>query len=405
MSPVLPEFTCGLKVFISYAKEDQERALAYYDLLCQEGVEPWLDIKRLLPGQNWEAEIERALSDSHVVVLLLSRHSISKRGLVQKEINSAIEALRRKRPDDIYIIPLLIEPCNVPDYIAGRLQYTDMSRPESWPKVVEALRLAAKQQSLEVGQGTPAGLFRVFPETLKEQQEGAPGYDVRVDYPRFESVSNRYIATQLSAIFSGRAHRVCMEQRVKPWKQNPGRFSRRLGATAINWRRESFGIVHATSQFLSLAYTIGYYFAGAAHPNSCFETYNLALQDRLYMLSLEDFFIDPTEAVKAISEACRCGLSKEYWRRNGSRPPAWQETDFARGAGPELSHFSAFTVGADRFTFLFAPYQVSCYASGYWSVEVSFYDLLDHLRTDGPHILASASEATQRPGKPPASST
>lgn len=393
-----PQFKNGLKVFISYAKEDQERALGYYDLLRQEGLQPWLDIRHLLPGQNWEMEIDRALKDSHVIILLLSTNSVSKYGFVQKEVNSAIEASRRKPPGHIYILPLVIEPCDVPDYIAVSFQYMDMSRPDSWGMVIEALRLAAKQQSIEISQGIPAGPFRVFTETIQEKQEGAPGYDARVDYPRFESESSPHIATQLSALFSGRAHRACMDARLKPWEQNPERFGSFSRAIAMNWRSETFGIVHATNQFLSLTYDIGYYSAGAAHPNSYSETYNFLLQDRLYILSLGDFFIDHAEAVKAISKACQHALSREFWRRNGSPPSAWQEQDFARGAGPDLSHFRAFTVGADRFTFLFAPYQVSCYASGRWSVDVAFYDLLDHLRPDGPHVLASENKPNRLEG-------
>lgn len=87
-----------LKVFISYAREDREKALHYYDLFAKEGVSPWIDVKHLLPGQNWEAEIDRALNDANVVVLLLSKHSVTKRGFVQREANDAIERLRYKQP-------------------------------------------------------------------------------------------------------------------------------------------------------------------------------------------------------------------------------------------------------------------------------------------------------------------
>ncbi len=113
----------ALKVFVSYAKEDRGRALQYYELLAQEGAEPWMDVKKLLPGQNWEAEIERAFSEANVVVLLLSKRSVDKRGFVQREANDAIERLRYKQPTDIYVIPLLLEPCDVPGHISGRLQY------------------------------------------------------------------------------------------------------------------------------------------------------------------------------------------------------------------------------------------------------------------------------------------
>lgn len=113
----------ALKVFVSYAKEDRGRALQYYELLAQEGAEPWMDVKKLLPGQNWEAEIERAFSEANVVVLLLSKRSVDKRGFVQREANDAIERLRYKQPTDIYVIPLLLEPCDIPGHISGRLQY------------------------------------------------------------------------------------------------------------------------------------------------------------------------------------------------------------------------------------------------------------------------------------------
>jgi hypothetical protein len=64
----------SLKIFVSYAKEDREHALKYYDLLLQEGMTPWIDVKHILPGQNWEAEIGKALLDAHLVVLPANRH-------------------------------------------------------------------------------------------------------------------------------------------------------------------------------------------------------------------------------------------------------------------------------------------------------------------------------------------
>lgn len=95
----------SLKIFISYAKEDRAQALIYFNRLSEEGFHPWIDINKLLPGQNWEAEIERAFSDANVVILLLSKNSVSKRGFVQREANDAIERLRYKHPTDIYVIP------------------------------------------------------------------------------------------------------------------------------------------------------------------------------------------------------------------------------------------------------------------------------------------------------------
>jgi hypothetical protein len=158
-----------LKAFISYAREDQERALHYYGLLEKEGVSPWIDVKHLLPGQNWEAEISRAFGEANIVILLLSPRSISKRGFVQREANDAIERLRYKQPTDIYVIPLLLEACEVPTQIAGRLQYVDLTTDGAWDQVRAALHVASEQQSLQLEQGASHGPFTVFTERLQER--------------------------------------------------------------------------------------------------------------------------------------------------------------------------------------------------------------------------------------------
>lgn len=379
----------SLKVFVSYAKEDRDRAFKYYDLLAQEGASPWLDVKKLLPGQNWEAEIEKAFSDANVVVLLLSKQSVSKRGFVQREANDAIERLRYKQPTDIYVIPLLLEPCDVPAHIAGRLQYVDLSTAGSWEQVRASLKLAAEQQSIELAQGINAGPFRVFTEKFEDQWKGAPGHDIKIDFPRFESTSRPDLAKELTLFFGGRAARVLIESRQKPWDQSPDLFSDKDGFTAMDGRWDGFGVTHATESLLSLTYDVGWYGAGAAHPNSFFETYNFSLLERLHILKLNDFFTDETAALKRISEKCIAELCRDYWSRIGEKPDEEQMKWFKDGAGENFDNFAAFTVGPGHFTFLFAPYQVSAYALGRWSVEVSFYDLLDVLKPGELHLLAA----------------
>lgn len=381
----------SLKVFVSYAKEDRDLALKYYDLFLQEGAAPWMDVKHLLPGQNWEAEIEKAFSDANVVVLMLSKQSVNKRGFVQREANDAIERLRYKQPTDIYVIPLLLEPCDVPSHISGRLQYVDLSTAGAWGQVQASLQIAAEQQSIELARGLDAGPFRVFTEKLEDQWQGTPGHDIKIEYPRFESASLPDIAKELTFLFAGQAARTLIESRQKPWDQSPDLYPRIDGFTAMNGRWDGFGVVSATSKFLSLAYEVGWYGAGAAHPNSHFKTYNFSIQDRLHLLSLEDFFKDGLTAIKRISELCIAALCREYWSRMGEKPDDDQLKWFQGGASADAKNFTAFTVSADHFTFLFAPYQVSSYSMGRWSVDVSFYDLLDELQAGGLHLLAAPS--------------
>lgn len=378
-----------IKVFLSYAKEDRESALKYYELLLADGATPWMDVKRLLPGQNWEAEIERAFCDAHVVILLLSKSSVNKRGFVQREANDAVEKLRYKQPTDIYVIPLLLEPCDVPSHIAGRLQYVDLGTPGAWDQVRASLKLAAQQQSIELREGVSIGPFRVFSEKLEEQWQGAPGHDISIEYPRFEWLARQEVAKELSQLFAGRAYEALLKSRQKPWEQSPDLFPDIDGFRAMNGRWDGFGVVHATAGLLSLTYEVGWYRAGAAHPNSCVETFNFAYNERLQILALSDFFISEADALKSISKLCIDQLCREYWSRVGEKPDDRQMKWFADGAGESEDNFQAFTVSKDHFTFLFSPYQVGPYALGRWSVDVPFYDLLEYLRPNGPHMLSA----------------
>ena len=232
-----------LTAFISYAREDQARAEHFYEQLQREGVVPWMDVRNLLPGQNWEAEISKAFGDANVVVLLLSPRSVSKRGFVQREANDAIERLRYKQPTDIYVIPLLLEPCEVPNQIAGRLQYVDLTSDGAWDRVKESLRVASVQQSFQNEQGVAHGPFTIFTERLEERQDGSPGYEVEIDYPRFQSAIKSDAARELSSFFSGRAYATLLAERQSPWRQDPVLYAGRDG-TSNNGRWEGYGVVN-----------------------------------------------------------------------------------------------------------------------------------------------------------------
>jgi len=124
------------KIFISYAKEDFHYAEKLYQHLETLSYVPWLDKKDLLPGSNWELEINRALINSDFIILLLSSISVSKRGYVQKEYKLALQYWEKRLEDDIYIIPVLIDECKVPDSL-NRFQWIMFD--EAFPSIIHSL--------------------------------------------------------------------------------------------------------------------------------------------------------------------------------------------------------------------------------------------------------------------------
>ncbi len=125
------------KVFISYTKEDRERAERLADDLERHGVEIWIDSRDLKPGQNWQHEITKAIRASEYFLAFLSRRSLSRRGYVQKEIRIALEILEEFPIDDSFFIPVRLEECQPADDRIQALQWVNLFH--SYEKGLEAI--------------------------------------------------------------------------------------------------------------------------------------------------------------------------------------------------------------------------------------------------------------------------
>src|SRR5215471_9512213 len=49
------------QVFLAYVREDEDAACRLFDALEAAGLAPWMDIRKLVPGQNWPRAIEAAI--------------------------------------------------------------------------------------------------------------------------------------------------------------------------------------------------------------------------------------------------------------------------------------------------------------------------------------------------------
>jgi hypothetical protein len=109
-----------LTVFLCYASQDRNIVQGLYDRLAKEPwIEPWMDIRKLIPGQKWEYEIENIVRKSDLVIVCISKNSVSKEGFVQKEIHLILELSERKPDGTIYIIPVRLEECDPPHRLRG----------------------------------------------------------------------------------------------------------------------------------------------------------------------------------------------------------------------------------------------------------------------------------------------
>ena len=65
-------------LFFSHAHEDQAHVEKIVESLWQDGFLTWLDKKDLVPGDDWQAEIEIAMYKADFVLAFLSKASVQK---------------------------------------------------------------------------------------------------------------------------------------------------------------------------------------------------------------------------------------------------------------------------------------------------------------------------------------
>ena len=114
------------KVFIAYAHEDAAAAEKLFDAFTASGFDPWMDRRKLLPGQNWPRRIEDAIASSDFFIACFSGNSVRKRGGFQAEIRFALDCAVRIPLDDVFLIPVRLDECRVPVRIQRETQYVDL---------------------------------------------------------------------------------------------------------------------------------------------------------------------------------------------------------------------------------------------------------------------------------------
>ncbi len=123
-----------------------------YGRLRGEGIDVWLDEKNILPGQDWDAEIRRAVRAADLVIVCLSKASIEKTGYVQREIRMVLDLADEQPEDKIYLIPARLELCDVPHRLT-RWQWVDLFDPEGYNRLLSAVRTVAERLDLPATTG------------------------------------------------------------------------------------------------------------------------------------------------------------------------------------------------------------------------------------------------------------
>ena len=134
-----------LRVFVCYASQDKPAVRELYQRLAAEAwIDPWLDEEKLLPGQDWNLEIEKAVEASDAVIVCVSSTSIVKEGYVQKELRRVLNIALEKLEGAVFVLPVRLDECELPRQVRDKqaLDYFPPSkRAAAYDKLITSLRL------------------------------------------------------------------------------------------------------------------------------------------------------------------------------------------------------------------------------------------------------------------------
>jgi hypothetical protein len=134
-----PPASSGPDVFICHSSDDKEQVRGLYQRLRDDGVTCWFDEEDLLPGQDWEREIDKALKSCRFVLACLSEESVTRSGFVQTELRRALDLADRQPEDTIFLIPVRLQLCTIP-YRLQRIHCVDMFVPTGYERLLRVLR-------------------------------------------------------------------------------------------------------------------------------------------------------------------------------------------------------------------------------------------------------------------------
>lgn len=125
-------------IFLSHSSKDKSIARSLYRRLTSDGYSVWFDEESLIAGQNWELEINKAISQSDVVIVCLSKNAMTKDGYLHREIRIALDIAYEKPEGKIFLIPIKLDECDVPTRLT-HLHWVNLYEDNGYTNLCKAL--------------------------------------------------------------------------------------------------------------------------------------------------------------------------------------------------------------------------------------------------------------------------
>src|SRR6185436_16304416 len=139
----------------------------------------------------------------------------------------------------------------------------------------------------------------------------------------------------------------------------------------------SYDVALAQDDLISVGYSIGSYYQGAAHPNTVSDAVNYDLKNGK-PLKLADLFKPGAKYLQVIADYCIADLKKQ------GKEKGLLDEEIQNGAAPNAKNYRSWTITKKGLGISFDAYQVGPYAAGPQYVLVPYSALKYVINPDGP---------------------
>src|SRR5260370_4497986 len=130
------------RIFISYCREDRPFVDRLLKKLAKLPVQPWQDVQELVAGQDWRHDIDQALRNCSLLLLVMSKVSKDS-SYVNYEWAFAMGA-------GAHVVPILREGVPLHPRLEG-VQYIDFTLPgKRWLRLLDALKRTLRGQGPQI---------------------------------------------------------------------------------------------------------------------------------------------------------------------------------------------------------------------------------------------------------------
>ena len=158
----------NLRVFLCYAPQDRPAVYELYNrLILEDWIDPWMDKEKILPGQDWNLEIGKAIQQADSIIICLSQESVMKEGYVQREFKTALNLAEENPEGTIFIIPLRLDDCQPPSRFQ-KYQWVDYYSHGAHEKLLESLSMRANLAGLKTRKRTQAKIPDIEIQEIRE---------------------------------------------------------------------------------------------------------------------------------------------------------------------------------------------------------------------------------------------